>query len=236
MSDESFRTPLLDDPSVPPAVRRLLSGAPLPGGIPDAARRAGRQALARGVRARSGWRLALGLAFASLLMVGVTVAASKPVWLWQPWRTLSGPATEKVKVLPTLLGDPAAVPSVRSLSAPSAEVAPAPLPRALSVRGSAAPPVPLDTSLDAEVAALREARAELATNPARALSLSREHAVRFPKARLGAEAKLLEVEALVRLGRHEEARSLGQRLLAAPGASLYRERLETLLGGGVSIP
>ena len=76
---------------------------------------------------------------------------------------------------------------------------------------------------------LERARRSLAAEPAQALALVREHERTFPRAQLASERDLVELEALHRLGRHGEARSLAQRLLAAGGDDLYRARIQRLL-------
>jgi hypothetical protein len=76
---------------------------------------------------------------------------------------------------------------------------------------------------------LERARRALKTDPAFALLLVREHDVRFPRGRLGAERSLIEIEALYRSGRHPEARALAERKLASGVGDLYAERVQALL-------
>ncbi len=67
--------------------------------------------------------------------------------------------------------------------------------------------------------------------PTAALSFAAEHAKRFPRGQLASERTLIQIEALHRLNRDSEARSLGRGLLAGPGAGLYSERVHQLLLG-----
>lgn len=102
--------------------------------------------------------------------------------------------------------------------------APAPLPEASA-------PAPAAPVVDAETEAhfLDRARAALDTAPAQALSLTEEHARRFPSGALAQEREVVAIEALSRLGRVEAARQRAQRFLAAFPGSVHRRRLEALL-------
>jgi hypothetical protein len=76
---------------------------------------------------------------------------------------------------------------------------------------------------------LERARRTLKTDPEFALLLVREHGVRFPRGKLGAERSLIEIEALYRSGHHAEARALAERKLASGANDLYAERIRALL-------
>jgi hypothetical protein len=76
---------------------------------------------------------------------------------------------------------------------------------------------------------LERARRALASAPASALELTREHTQRFPKAQLAAERNLIEIEALYRTGHRERARARAERLLAQSSDDLYGERVRRLL-------
>jgi hypothetical protein len=66
-------------------------------------------------------------------------------------------------------------------------------------------------------------------DPGRALSILDEFDREFRGARLGPEAAVLRVEALFDLGRNDEARRLGQRLIASQPDSAHVQRLRSLL-------
>jgi len=88
-------------------------------------------------------------------------------------------------------------------------------------------------ALAAETRLLESARAALASAPGRALQITREHAARFPAGRLSAERSIIEIDALLRLGRRAEARARAERLLIRSPKSLYAERVRRLLGESV---
>ena len=107
----------------------------------------------------------------------------------------------------------------------------------VAVRAAAARPSPSSQSegaprageLAAESALLERARSALRRAPSEALALVREHAERFPRGQLGAERALIEIDALHRLGRDQEAQSLAQAWLARSHDDLYLERVQQLL-------
>jgi len=87
---------------------------------------------------------------------------------------------------------------------------------------------PVGSSLAAELALIRRARSALGTgNAAEALGLLAEYQTSFSAPQLGSEALVVRVEALLRLGRKEEARRLAAPLLT--GDSLYAQRLRALV-------
>lgn len=81
-----------------------------------------------------------------------------------------------------------------------------------------------------EARLLETARGNLATNPALALALVRRHEARYPGGQLGAERELIAVDALLRLGRREEAERRAAPRLESEPDSLYAKRLRQLLG------
>lgn len=93
----------------------------------------------------------------------------------------------------------------------------------------AAPSPSSANGLAEESALLEQARRTLDASPARALALVHEHATRFKTGQLTAERSLLEVDALYRLGRRTEARTLAEPLLAQGGGDLYVGRVRRLL-------
>ncbi len=87
---------------------------------------------------------------------------------------------------------------------------------------------PVGSSLAAELALIRRARSALgAGNAAEALGLLAEYQASFAAPQLGSEALVVRVEALLRLGRKEEARRLAAPLLT--GDSPYSQRLRALV-------
>jgi hypothetical protein len=89
-----------------------------------------------------------------------------------------------------------------------------------------------DDTLTAEVAALDEARRALAAgDPAPALLALDKYDHRFVQRRLGPEAAVLRIEALLAEGRFGQARQLGNELLAAEPDGAYAQHLRSLLSG-----
>jgi hypothetical protein len=126
---------------------------------------------------------------------------------------------------PTL---PPAQPQTSMQEPPSA---PPSVSRASTASASRAEPPPNEprasTAQDAQL--LQQARAELASNPARALSLTRDHAVHFPDSPLVVEREALQIEALARLGRRNEAAVALAVFEARYPRSPYARRLHALL-------
>lgn len=81
---------------------------------------------------------------------------------------------------------------------------------------------PADESLEVETKLLRDARtARLAGAPERSLSLTNEHATRFPKGALAPERDAERISALCALGRREDARlQIGEFEARWPSSSL----------------
>jgi hypothetical protein len=80
-----------------------------------------------------------------------------------------------------------------------------------------------------EGALLLRARQVLTSDPAAALALTQQHALRFPTGTLVPEREVLAIEALVELGRVSEARSRFAAFRARYPQSPHRARLEALL-------
>ncbi len=82
----------------------------------------------------------------------------------------------------------------------------------------------------AELALMRRARAALDT-PSQALALIEEHRTRFPRGVLIQERELLRIEALVKLGRSEQARAAARRFRRSYPQSAHLSRIDRLVGG-----
>jgi hypothetical protein len=80
-----------------------------------------------------------------------------------------------------------------------------------------------------EFALLRAARQAVAAQPERALSLTEEHAQRFPKGMLAQEREAIAIEALAKLGRATQAQARAQTFLKAHPGSPYRPRIDAAL-------
>ena len=171
---------------------------------------------------------ALGAAMATFV-AGAIVGAGAHAMLQKP------PPERIVYVdRPTPLAaspSPSSVTSSWAVATASPSASAAPLAHA-SVR--AAPSASSTSSLSDERALLDRVRSELAENdPANALNLVDEHTRRFPKAQLAEEREVLAVQALVALGRYDEARTRAAKLRAAAPNSLFLPAIDATLG---SIP
>jgi hypothetical protein len=117
--------------------------------------------------------------------------------------------------------------SSQAAATTQASVEPAPR---VTPRGAAS----TTSSLSAERVLLDEARSALATgDAARALGLVDAHARRFSRPQLSEEREALAVQALVALGRYDEARARAARFRAAAPNSLFLPAIEASLA---SIP
>lgn len=110
---------------------------------------------------------------------------------------------------------------VRSQPAPVEE-------QATTAPGRAAPDA--EVVPPSEVDLLKRARAAVASNPARALTLARRHGAEFPNGAFAQERDFIAISALVRLGRTGEAKALASSFRARYRRSAYLPQLERLLG------
>jgi len=87
---------------------------------------------------------------------------------------------------------------------------------------------PAVPSITREARLLEQARARLAIDPAWSLRVLEEHAREFGASALRIERDFLLAEALLRLGRVEEAKERAKQLHAAQPGHLYEQRLKSL--------
>jgi len=146
------------------------------------------------------------VALAATFAAGATLASyANRLWL-APTAPVTPPSAAPAKALPTpsvpagvtTSPTPRPQPSVASPMAPTSAAPTRPAPSIIASAGLAN-----DSAQDA--ALLQEARGLVASNPARALTLTRDHELHFPNSALAEERQALRVEALARLGRHAEA-------------------------------
>jgi hypothetical protein len=108
------------------------------------------------------------------------------------------------------------------------------LPSATPHASGHAPSAPGSSSLAAERALLDEARGALGSGSAgKALALLDDHARRYPHGQLGEEREALAIQALVALGRADEARARAARFRATSPNSLFMPAVDATLA---SIP
>jgi len=92
------------------------------------------------------------------------------------------------------------------------------------------PPDVASDDLGREIQLLERARQLLNVDPGRALATLDEHRREFGSGTLVLERQFLEVEALLRLGRRDQALARAADLRARAPGSLYERRLTQLLG------
>jgi hypothetical protein len=162
-------------------------------------------------------------ASASALERAVVLGAGGSVADPPAWSSPRGPASERPAAVARRAG-----PGVTSLpSAPSSSAAPS--------AASVEPPPP---SPDTEASLVARAQQALRDDPARALDLTERTGDRFPSGALVQEREIVALEALLRLGRSDEARERGERFLRRFPGSVHQRQVERLLGAdpGVTEP
>jgi hypothetical protein len=156
----------------------------------------------------------LGKSLASLVVAGVLVGGG--VWLS---RAPEPPPAHQAAPAPRT-APPAAAPTAQSVTPP-----------ADSARAAPEPPARVGPN---EATLLRQAQASLRNDPARALSLTREHRRRFPRGVLAQEREVIAIEALSRLGRPDEAKKAATDFTELYPDSAHRKKVETTTGGARS--
>jgi hypothetical protein len=85
------------------------------------------------------------------------------------------------------------------------------------------------TGIAAEAQLLERARSLLDESPERALMLTNEHRERFIQGQLSAERELIAIDALLRLGRHQQAAERARPFLTDGSSQLFTQRVRNLL-------
>lgn len=172
--------------------------------------------IAPAAAAASAWTKLAGVLSLGAALAGVTYVATQPP---------EAPPTAPSSSAPVVS---APAPSIAIASAssppeptPSASAAPSATHTAVTPPppSASAPPRP-------EIEILKEAREALGSNPSRTLALVNEHARSHPKGSLGQEREMLRIQALVGLGRSDEARALAEAFKKRNPNSVYVQRLD----------
>ena len=100
-----------------------------------------------------------------------------------------------------------------------------------SGQASAAEPAKASAA-ETEISLLKRARAATLANPARALALTAEHAKLYPGGALEQEREVIAVDALLRLGRRDEAAQRAKQFQERYPGSAHARRMGTLATGG----
>jgi len=231
-----------DDPDADPLLRDALRAPPAPRALDRVTRRrlAARVARASALpAAAAGWVFVKSAAAAlGVVLGGGAIAVSTGVVDWEapqpapsaphvtaPQRQRQRSSPRAMQALPE--APLAAAEPVASVEPEAPQLNPTP---SLPVASSVASGASSAGSLSAETALLEQARRQMRSAPALALGVAAQHASRFPRGQLTSERTLIQIEALHRLGRDAEARSLARSLLSSAHSGLYSERVHQLLG------
>lgn len=247
----------LDDANTPPRLRELLNAQSSLPVIPSAVHKrlgayaAGLAAQGAAGAAAGSWlatgvasKLAVGTLAKAVLVFGLMGAAGTAGYVAVGHRLEQNQGAKAHLVAQKVpggsapaLNQPHAAATVNALPSPSLEpTRDAAADHSPSARASAgAVPVTMASGSQAptiadEARLLETARGNLSKDPARALALVRRHEARYPGGQLGAERELIAVDALLRLGRREEAERRAAPRLEDDPDSLYAKRLRQLLG------
>ena len=192
------------------------------------------------------------IAGAALVIVGVVASTQHRIDLApssSDAATIEAPSTapQQLPTTPEREEAPAAAMPVLTVDAlPS--VAPAAAPRKPSAsEGSTKQPLDAPSEMAPvsdsspedpgdELAVLEEARAALATDPARALALADEHAKRFQHPAFAQERERLAIDALVRSGRRADATERATRFESTYPRSPHLARVRALVAPSEKVP
>lgn len=150
-----------------------------------------------------------------------------------PSATHAVPATPVAPSAATTVAVPTMAVEALPSSMTTPEVASAPA-RVAPARPAPSPEKPSPRTREDEFALIQRAQDQLASSPARALSILDDHARAFPSGELTQERETMRVEALVRVDRNAEARTCANALLARFPRTPYVARLERALGEPLS--
>lgn len=191
------------------------------------------QTILRGVSAAASPSKRRVPAFARGVALGLSLAgagyAAGGLWPKPPEPAVVAPpdAPPSAKLEPRAPRN-SAMPASAAVAAAPAPASARTSPPALRAVSSAAP-----TTADEEPARdaglLQDARRIMLGDPARALTLTRDHELAFPESVLVEERQALRLEALARLGRHAEAQHELEGFEQRFPRSIYRRRLQSLL-------
>lgn len=170
--------------------------------------------------------------------LGVTITAGLVVYALRAPSTVVAPTarptvTDPIPQEPVAIPAPSSPPPTPSADVPSIDVSSLP---GVRVPSTAAPSAPSSTAaqgpedgrashLQEEMEHLRKLRAAASRDQSEALQLAEEGIVRFSDGMFGQEREAIAVEALVQLGRRDEAKVRGARFLARYPRGPFAERM-----------
>ncbi len=165
----------------------------------------------------------LGLGVVASVSAALVLRAVLTPSVQQPGPASSAPAANSAPPLPI----PPPPEPVASMPEPVASASPS-----LVASARAPRPPALDEAARerAETQLLDRAQQALGSDPATTLRLCDEHARSYPSGTLGLEREVLAIDALVRLGRRDEAERRATRFRTRHPSSAYLPRLAVILG------
>lgn len=215
---ESSLAPLIWAPIAPPAAPPNAAG---PGAATGSAGTASTTAATSGV--------AVKVAAAVAIAAGV---AGGGLWLAKSTSPAGGGRSTTVE---QATNPTAATPDNVPPSPPNEPAAPtddqASAPKSThDATGRSAPLDRGEAAAESESDLLGRAQAALRTDPSKALALAAEHRRKFPKGVLVQEREVLSIEALERLGRHQEAVARANSFLRSFPGSAHRSKVNAVIG------
>ncbi len=237
---------LFDDPSLPAEHRRLLLAAVPPPPMSAIHQQAFASLVGKLLTGGAIGKLVAAPLAAKLFVVSTTMSvamltgymATAPRSATVPSRVVSEPQSQIHT--PVGLAAPnqqpqSAASSTGAANEDSSNVIGVTVSNLPAVRELAAAPSSRENSIREEAAMLERARLALSESPLRALFLADEHAERFTSGQLAAERELIAVQALVSLGRQQQAEQRARRFSMVFTSSVYQRRLRQVLGAANAV-
>lgn len=177
------------------------------------------------------------MATGKIAILGAGIALGVAVGsVWNAKHTTRSPPTPPTSASSAVLAAPSSsapvvAPETESAAPPEAGMltSPLPLPKVSSTRGTNERDA--HNSGPSEAALLDEARSSLSNDPRRALSLTQEHARRFPKSVLVQEREVIAIEALARLGQATAAKARAANFARRFPGSAHQQKVDQLVRG-----
>ena len=228
----------LESEQAPPGVAELLAAARPPRPLDAVTRARSRRRLAAMTALPAAASVVFwikSVALGAVLGSVVTAAVVVPKWHATPAPSTAAPVARtnkvgqavqraperaSVEVIPEASSEPSAAPAVSA--GPNISNSNRTLPTASEQA--------IDDRLGREIQLLERARQLMSVDPNRAMATLDEHRMEFGSGTLVLERQFLEVEALLRLGRRDQAIARAADLRARAPGSLYERRLTQLLG------
>jgi hypothetical protein len=230
----------LDDENAPREATEMLRALRPPRPMP-ARKRAALAGVLAGLAVQAP-RVASGMLWLKTAFIATAVVGATSTGYWVVHRSHGASIGSRPDVVATTTAEP--------IAAVAPTEPPTPEPASPSIEATASPavtehrpstPAPdrsaaRGDTLAEEEGLLEQARQALATSPAQALKLLRQHHQRFPHGELTAERLFLSVDAHVRLGDKAGAERQAKVLTEQFPNSAYARRLPSLLGSAKSAP